>query len=131
MPTAKTPDPSAPRFERGPAVAPSAELVAWLDAHADRVLRVPVTITLGPGGSIQGAVIGVNGEPGPVVVELSDLQMGISLKDRLRKVCKGGGACAVWLIGRWSAGSALLNVRALDGAVAEPAAATHVEVEAP
>ena len=127
----KDPNAPTPSFERGPAITPAGELVAWLDQQDKRLVRLPVTLTLSATGAVASATFGVNGEPDARGFELSDHQMGISLKDRLRKVCKPGGTCAVWLVGQWSPGDKpLLNVRKLDGAIApdQLAGATHAEV---
>ena len=129
MPMNMDPNAEAPRFTPGPALTPSTDLVAWLDQQGNHLVRLPFTLVLSGSGSVATAAIGVNREPDAVTVTLSDLQMGISLKDRLRKVCKPGGTCAVWLIGTWAAGAARLDVRTMDGTVADPTAATHAEVE--
>lgn len=119
-------DPNAPQPSFGPSVplTPSTELVAWLDAQGDKLVRLPFTLVLNKLGGVETATIGVNGEADALTVKLSDLQMGISLKDRLRKVCKPGGTCAVWLVGTWGD---VFNVRKMDGAVADVKAATHAE----
>jgi hypothetical protein len=131
MSTSKDPNPPAPSFERGAAITPSADLLAWLDQQGSRQVRLPMTLVLSSSGSVATATIGVGGEPDPIVVELSDLGMGLSLKDRLRKVCKPGATCTVWLVGKWSS-SKRLEVRKLDGEIAadQLAGATHAEVAA-
>jgi hypothetical protein len=109
-------------------ITPSADLLAWLDQQSGRAVRLPVTLTLSATGGVASATIGVNGEPDAVAFQVSDLGMGISLKDRLRKVCKPGGTCAVWLIGTWNGGT--MSVRKMDGAIddAQRGAATDAEV---
>jgi len=126
--TTKDPNAPAPSFERGAAITPSADLLAWLDQQT-RPVRLPMTLVLSATGGVATATIGVNGEPDPITVELSDLGMGLSLKDRLRKVCKPGGTCTVWLVGKWSSGKRL-EVKKLDGEIAagQAAGATHAEV---
>jgi hypothetical protein len=114
-----------------PPITPSRELVAWLDAQGDQLVRLPFTLVLSKMGGVETATIGVNGEPDAVTVKLSDLAMGISLKDRLRKVCKPGETCAVWLVGKWAAGESRLDVRKMDGAIDDPGAATHAALAVP
>jgi hypothetical protein len=128
MSTSKDPNAPQPSFERGAAITPSAELVAWLDQQGKRLVRLPVTLVLSATGSVATATIGVNGEADPIGFQVSDLGMGLSLKDRLRKVCKPGGTCTVWLVGSWNSGR--LDVRKLDGEIAadQLAGATHAEV---
>lgn len=128
MPHEMTPDPTS-TFTRGAPIAPSTELRTWLDAQT-APLRLPFTLALSKAGGVATATIGVGGEADPIEVKLSDLQMGVSLKDRLRKVCKPGETCRVWLVGTWGRGQSLFNVKKLDGAIADPATATHAEVEA-
>lgn len=127
--TTKDPNAPAPSFARGAAITPSADLLAWLDQQGARQVRLPMTLTLSATGAVAPAAIGVNGEADPIAVELSDLGMGLSLKDRLRKVCKPGGTCTVWLVGKWSSGQRL-EVKKLDGEIAagQAAGATHAEV---
>lgn len=124
-------DPSAPRlrFTRGAALSPTGDLVAWLDRQS-ALVRLPCTLTLTPSGGIATATLGASASD-TVAVTLTDLAMGVSLKDRLRQVCTPGGTCTVWLIGRWACGEAQLDVREMDGAVDDVAAAIHAEVEAP
>lgn len=129
MPTSMNPDPAQPTFSRGAPIAPSEALVTWLDAQTAAV-RLPFTLVLSKAGGVATATIGVGGEAEPIEVKLSDLQMGVSLKDRLRKVCKPGETCQVWLVGTWGRGQRLFNVKKLDGAIADPSTATHAEVEA-
>ena len=126
MSTSKDPNAPAPSFQRGAAITPSADLLAWLDQQGARQVRLPMTLTLTATGAVATATIGAGGEADPIAVELSDLGMGLSLKDRLRKVCKPEGTCTVWLVGTWSSGKRL-QVRKLDGEVAA-GAATHAEV---
>jgi hypothetical protein len=125
MSTSKDPNAPAPSFERGAAITPSADLLAWLDQQT-RQVRLPMTLTLTATGAVATATIGVGGEADPIAVELSDLGMGLSLKDRLRKVCKPGATCTVWLVGKWSSGNRL-QVGKLDGEVGS-GGATHAEV---
>lgn len=130
MATSKDPNSPPPTSERGPAITPATELVAWLDQQGKGLVRLPVTLVLAATGSVETATLGVNGEADAVSVAVSDHQMGISLKDRLRKHCKPGGTCTVWLVGQWAGdGKAKLDVRRLDGVIGpdELAGATHAE----
>ena len=79
--------PMPPRiFERGAPLTPADQLVAWLGAQGDRVVRVPVVFSRWPGGvgySFQDARIGA--APDAPTVSVSDSALGIGLNDRLRR----------------------------------------------
>jgi hypothetical protein len=112
-----------PTYVRGPAIANSSELVAWLATQARRV-RLPVVID--PRSPMQGYV-------GPVAVELDDTALGISLADRLRSIPPtfDGTRCALWLEGRWtrSQGSYVLAIVNVGERIESIATATHAEGE--
>jgi hypothetical protein len=109
----------SPTYVRGPAVANSSELVAWLATQSRRV-RLPVVID--PRSPTQGYV-------GPVAIELDDTALGIPLADRLRS--SGGARCALWLEGRWtrSQGSYVLAIVNVGERIESVEAATHAEAE--
>jgi hypothetical protein len=110
----------APSYVRGPAVANSAELVAWLATQARRV-RLPVVID--PRSPTHGYV-------GPLAIELDDTALGISLADRVRSL--GGDRCALWLEGRWTRAQGSRYVLAIvhvGERIAVVATATHAEAE--
>jgi hypothetical protein len=79
--------PMPPRvFERGVPLTPADQLVAWLVAQGDHVVRVPLVLTLWPGGvgyAFQNARIGT--APDAPTVSASDGALGIGLNDRLRR----------------------------------------------
>jgi hypothetical protein len=92
--------PHVPRhFSAGPPIAPLEDLVIWLDDHADRIVRLPVTIWLSANRlGIARATVG--GEAG-MELALDDAAMGVSLLDRLRARFPEQTTCPVWLDGRW------------------------------
>jgi len=115
----KTSNAPPPTYVRGPAVANSSELVAWLATQARRV-RLPVVID--PRSPTQGYV-------GPVSVELDDTALGVSLADRLRSF--NGTRCALWLEGRWvrAHGSYILAIVNVGERIESVETATHAESE--
>jgi hypothetical protein len=110
----------SPSYVRGPAIADSSELVAWLATQQRRV-RLPVVIDRR--ASTRGYV-------GSLEIELDDTALGISLADRLRSL--GGDRVALWLEGRWTRPQGSRYVLAIANVgerIETPSAATHAEVE--
>jgi hypothetical protein len=79
--------PMPPRvFEPGVPLTPADQLVAWLAAQGDRIVRLPLVLTRWPHGSgytFQNARIGTAGDA--PTVSASDSALGIGLNDRLRR----------------------------------------------
>ncbi len=116
MPGAKTPKPER-SFSPGPTLADSAALLAWLESNPSAYLRLPVVVFRGGLGGVELAFIGSDPVPpgdDAILLELDDSALGIGLSTRLRSLCGGSDACAVWIEGTWG--------RLLPG-IAAPAAA--------
>lgn len=100
---------SASDFVPGPALTPSAPLLAWLQEQGrDKRLRLPVVITFANAGrfSIGSAHVGVApGEaPGDAInLKLDGSGLSIALVDQVRTRCsdKKQMSCALWLEGVW------------------------------
>ena len=89
-----------PAMPQAPALSPSTELMAWLDANASTRVLLPF--------SVRRQALGVDGgdlvaEP-PVAFRLDDSTMGVGLMDRLREECPElDSPCVVWLEGTYGA----------------------------
>jgi len=87
-------------FASGPAVTPSAPLLAWLEndvkpADPRKRIKLPVTLNfdaLGFGDCFVGA-----GED-KLLIQIDDTAMGISLLEQVRDADTG---CTLWLEGYW------------------------------
>jgi len=110
-PEPETPNPepavkSETQFVEGPALSPSADLVAWFEgAGAGKLVQIPVVVTPSPLGLSSGH-IGVRPEPpgaDAVPLNLVDTAMGVSLADKIRGDCPDGQACVIWVEGIWGA----------------------------
>lgn len=127
----KDPNAAPATFTRGPAIAPAAELVAWLDAQrtdvGQRRVKLPVWLTVS-GTSIKAARIGAADAPDAVALKLKDSALGISLADHARRACRGGGACGLWLEGKWG-GDGRFDVTRVAGPFTAADDATYVEVQ--
>lgn len=98
-----------PDLVPGPALTPSAPLLAWLQQqNRDTKLRLPVVITFGNPGrfSIGSAHVGV--EPGPapddaIKLKLDGTGLSVSLVDQVRSKCpdKKTMTCVLWVDGIW------------------------------
>jgi hypothetical protein len=124
-----TPPSAAPGFTPGAPIAPSDQLVAWLDQQQVEVgkplkVRLPVTLELDPTGTMIGGA-----RVGELPVEINDAALGISLADRVAQHCPDGDTCLLWLQGHWRGGGKF-DVTRVDGAIEDAAAASHAEVEA-
>ncbi len=104
MSSPKTPKPER-SFVPGPTLADHAALLAWLEAHPEAYLRLPVVVFPGDLGGIRLAYIGTDPVPpadGAIVLDLDDSALGIPLSTRLRSLCGAeGSACVVWIEGTW------------------------------
>ena len=83
-------------MSEAPALSPSAELLSWLEAHADTPVILPF--------SVRRQILGLDG--GDLVAEpavdfkLDDSMMGVGLMERLLDVCSDLDVpCVVWLEG--------------------------------
>ena len=99
-------------FARGPAVTPSAKLVAWFERQIKNneksYFRVPLVLKQGQVGfSLRGARIGA--AAGALEVYANDTALGIGLANRAVTHCKDRKICAIWVEGRlaWEAGGAI------------------------
>lgn len=82
-------------FEAGPVLSDRAALASWLEANKERRLRLPIMIELGADGSRSARV-------GTVALRLTDLSLGIPLKERMAQRCgRDAQRCALWLEGRY------------------------------
>lgn len=96
-------------FVAGPALTPSAPLLAWLQQQGrDKQVRLPVVITFGNPGrfSIGSAHVGVAAGAPPadaIRLKLDGTTLGVSLVDRVRGKCadKKQMTCVLWLDGTW------------------------------
>jgi hypothetical protein len=92
-------------FSRGPALAPTEELLPWLEAQmkedgSARVVRLPFELKQGI-NSIASARLGV-GAASLLDVDIDDSAMNVSLADRVRHACPDPAVpCAAWLEGYW------------------------------
>jgi hypothetical protein len=111
----RTKDPSAPPpvFTRGVAIAPAEELAAWLDGHDGRLVRLPVTLEVDVLSSARATHVG------GLELDVSDVQMGVSLAMHLHGAATPGQTVTVWLAGVWSAADRRLYMRAFGGVVDE------------
>jgi len=95
----------ATTYVAGPSLTPTAPLLAWLDAHRDTRIKVPVVIRLlPPRHGIETSYLGATDAPpaaDAVHVHLSDSKLGVSLLDHVAHKCKGQRVCVLWLEGRW------------------------------
>ena len=126
-PTSKTPQNLAPPevtmshkgFSRGPALAPTDDLLTWLETRAGtRVLRLPVIVAASPLG-MTSAFIGAHAGADPasmIELQLDQGALGVSLHERLPVACQSG-PCAVWLEGTWGS---LVSVAAMRSGPAGP-----------
>jgi hypothetical protein len=115
----------APVFEKGAALSPKDELVAWLDgAKLDgkpRLIRAPVVIGRGQVGfDISKAKLG------ELEISLDDSAMGVGLADRAEQKCGDAATCAFVVEGYWRGNNVLAVNKAEPLAGAAP---TFVEVE--
>jgi hypothetical protein len=102
-------------FQPGPALSPSAALLAWLQASAaggDRkLLRLPVVINFANPGRFSFGVCWIGTEPakpggGPpddaVLIKPDSSGMSVSLVDQVKQKCGDKVmSCALWLDGLW------------------------------
>ena|SRR5688572_7265966 len=123
----------ARRFEKRVALSPPDQLVAWLAAQGDRVVRLPLIFARWPGGvgySFQDARIG--GGADAAIVHANDAALGIGLNDRLRRHVELPlpETAAILVEGRYRDG-AFQVLAAGQGPLdaGELAAITHAEVE--
>ena len=90
-------------FSRGPALAPTDDLLTWLETRAGtRILRLPVVVTASPLG-VTSAFIGAHADADPatmIALQLDQGALGITLHERLPIACQRA-PCAVWLEGTW------------------------------
>src|SRR5262245_6865861 len=142
----KTPDSAAEqrRFDRGPEIMPSSELVSWLDRWLERQkatterrgrLRIPVLVSVSEIGAVAKAQIGPNNRSDAIKLRLNDSALGISLADRVRQMCGSRTECALWIEGFWrgaSNGVGLFDVLRVHRAIPkeELEKTTYIEVEA-
>jgi hypothetical protein len=124
-----TKDPNAQRdvaFEPGAPLEPAAALVAWLDAHAGALLRVPLVLVR------DGLVFSARrARIGSLDVIAGDAALGISLM--MRTHSWRGETCAFLAEGYWRGGDerATFDVVHTTSRPIEPsalAAITHVEI---
>jgi len=78
----------------GVALTPRTELLAWLDAQADKLVRVPLELVAGDAGLHVARI-------GELEVRTLDLALGIGLADRARTLFGDGPMGAVWVDGYW------------------------------
>jgi hypothetical protein len=78
----------------GVPLAPRAELLAWLDAQAEKLVRVPLVLVRGDVG-LRGARIG------ELEVQTQDMALGMGLADRARSLLGDAAEGAVWADGYW------------------------------
>ena len=94
-------------FAPGPSLADSAALHAWLEAHPNAYLRLPVVIVKSTDGLPGHELAYIGTEPasppeGAILLDLDDSTLGIGLSDRLRSLCDSeSAACVVWIEGTW------------------------------
>jgi hypothetical protein len=118
-------------FARGTPLSPPDQLVAWLVAQGDRVVRLPLVCSRWPGGvgySFQNARIG--GAADAAIVHASDSALGVGLNDRLRRAGELPETAAILVEGRYRDGTFQVLAAGqgpLDAG--ELAAITHAEVE--
>lgn len=84
-------------FESGPKVTDTAALMAWLEAHRGKRLRLPVVIEIGElGHGFKRSRVG------DVELRVTDLALGIPLSERIAQKCgREATRCALWLEGRY------------------------------
>ncbi|MBW2254949.1 MAG: hypothetical protein JRI25_10180 [Deltaproteobacteria bacterium] len=107
---------SETQFVDGPALSPSADLVAWFEGDgAGKLVQLPVVVTPSPLGLASGHV-GVLPEPpgaDALLLKLDDTAMGVSLADKIRGDCPAGQACVIWVEGIWGATVAMPDMPAM------------------
>ena len=103
-------------MERAPRLAPQQTLRSWLEASQGRIVRVPLSVRLGPPRREE------------VSIELEDSAPGSSFDDQVRFLCRGARRCRVRVEGRWALGT--LTVLNVSRSVEPDEAADHVEREA-
>jgi hypothetical protein len=126
--------PPSPEFTRGPALVPTDELRAWLEATrsdiGQRKIRLPVWFEMA-GMTVKSTRIGAADGPDVVKVKLRDSALGVPLGDRARRAARDGSTPAMWLEGTWDGGGTFSVTRFVDVIPADKAAAaTYVEIEA-
>jgi len=70
------------------------ELLAWLDAQAEKLIRVPLMVASGDLGLSSVTI-------GPLEVKTEDMALGIGLADRARTLFGDAPSGAVWADGYW------------------------------
>ena len=94
-------------FAPGPSLDDPAALLAWLEAHPNAYLRLPVVVVTSTDGLPGHEVAYIGTEPasppdGAILLDLDDSTLGIGLSDRLRSLCDSENAfCVVWIEGTW------------------------------
>lgn len=96
-------------FTPGPALAPSKDLLAWLEAHKTTRIRLPVVIRfkdeyrMNWGAITIGTALGTPAADA-IHLKLDDTRMGVGLMDRLvDEVPEADAGCVRWLEGTWGA----------------------------
>lgn len=100
---------SESKMVAGPAIAPAAALLDWLEnevkpATPRKRIKLPVVVKMDEHRvSIVDAWVGGGEAPADAIrLKLDDTGMGVALKDQLRRKC-AAATCAVWLEGHWGA----------------------------
>ncbi len=99
-PGPKTAPGADPVFVPAGPLAPRHGVFGWLATHPEALVRLPVTLWLGPAGGLSEAAFGLALQP-DAGVTLNDAALGISLADRARQACGATSPCTLWLTGSW------------------------------
>lgn len=114
-------------FEKGPALADTEALVAWLDAQraANRMVSLPFRLRRSGKAPGIGSAHVLGTEP-PLAVRVGDTSLGIPLDDHFRRAAANGDEASLLLTGFWGDaenGVARFEVRRVNGFV--PDGTTH------